>query len=31
VVHAVLPLADAHEAHRIVEADEAVGKVVLMP
>ena len=31
VVHAVLPLADAHEAHRIVEADQAVGKVVLIP
>ncbi len=31
VVHAVLPLADANEGHRIVEADEAVGKVVLIP
>jgi NADPH:quinone reductase-like Zn-dependent oxidoreductase len=31
VVHAVLPLVDAHEAHRIVEADQAVGKVVLIP
>lgn len=31
VVHAVLPLEQAAEAHRIVEADEAVGKVVLIP
>lgn len=31
VVHAVLPLDDAAAAHRIVEADEAVGKVVLIP
>lgn len=29
VIHAVLPLADAARAHRIVGADEAVGKVVL--
>ena len=29
IVHAVLPLAEAAEAHRIVGADEAVGKVVL--
>jgi len=29
VVHTVLPLADAAEAHRILAADEAVGKVVL--
>lgn len=31
VVHAVLPIDQAAEAHRIVEADEAVGKVVLVP
>lgn len=31
VVHAVLPLAEASEAHRMVEADSAVGKVVLIP
>jgi len=31
VVHAVMPLPDAAEAHRLVEADEAVGKVVLLP
>lgn len=31
VVHTVLPLEEAAEAHRIVEADEAVGKVVLIP
>jgi putative PIG3 family NAD(P)H quinone oxidoreductase len=29
IVHAVLPLAEAAEAHRIVEDDQAVGKVVL--
>lgn len=29
VIHAVLPLADAAEAHRMLAADEAVGKVVL--
>jgi len=29
VVHAVLPLAEAAEAHRMVEAGEHVGKVVL--
>jgi len=31
VVHAVLPLAEVAEAHRIVEADEAIGCVVLVP
>ncbi len=31
VVHAVLPLDSAADAHRIVEADAAVGKVVLIP
>jgi NADPH:quinone reductase-like Zn-dependent oxidoreductase len=31
VVHKVLPLADAAEAHRILEAREAFGKVVLVP
>lgn len=31
VVHAVLPLERAADAHRIVEADQAVGKVVLIP
>jgi NADPH:quinone reductase-like Zn-dependent oxidoreductase len=30
IVHAVLPLAEAAEAHRLVQADEAVGKVVLL-
>jgi putative PIG3 family NAD(P)H quinone oxidoreductase len=30
IVHAVVPLAEAAEAHRLVEADEAVGKVVLL-
>ena len=30
VIHGVLPLADAAEAHRIVGSDEAVGKVVLL-
>jgi NADPH:quinone reductase-like Zn-dependent oxidoreductase len=29
VVHRVLPLAEAAEAHRIVEASEHIGKVVL--
>jgi len=29
VIHTVLPLADAAEAHRILQADDAVGKVVL--
>ena len=29
VIHAVMPLADAAEAHSILAADEAVGKVVL--
>ncbi len=31
VVHAVLPLRDAAEAHRMLEAREAFGKVVLVP
>jgi NADPH:quinone reductase-like Zn-dependent oxidoreductase len=31
VVHAVLPLSDAAEAHRLLEADAAIGKVVLIP
>jgi len=31
VVHAVLPLADAAEAHRLLEARAAFGKVVLVP
>jgi len=31
VVHAVLPLAQAREAHRILEGREAFGKVVLVP
>ena len=30
VIHEVLPLADAADAHRIVGSDEAVGKVVLL-
>jgi len=30
VIHEILPLADAAEAHRIVAADRAVGKVVLV-
>ena len=30
IVHAVLPLARAAEAHRLVESNEAVGKVVLL-
>lgn len=31
IVHTVLPLADAREGHRILEAREAFGKVVLTP
>ena len=30
IVHAVLPLAEAAEAHRLVESNAAVGKVVLL-
>ncbi|MGH2404195.1 MAG: zinc-binding dehydrogenase, partial [bacterium] len=31
VVHAVLPLADAAEAHRMMERREQFGKIVLVP
>jgi NADPH:quinone reductase-like Zn-dependent oxidoreductase len=30
-VHAVIPLTDAHEAHRIIEQREQTGKVILVP
>jgi NADPH2:quinone reductase len=31
VVHAVLPLAEVAEGHRLIEARAAFGKVVLVP
>ncbi|HEX4404604.1 MAG TPA: zinc-binding dehydrogenase [Polyangia bacterium] len=31
VIHAVLPLADIAEGHRLIEARAAFGKIVLVP
>jgi NADPH:quinone reductase-like Zn-dependent oxidoreductase len=31
VIHAALPLSEAREAHRILEAREQFGKVLLVP
>ncbi len=31
IIHTTLPLADASEAHRLLEAGEVIGKIVLVP